>query len=445
MNKVEIQSTAFKNIIYHGLRFGNENLDEFQEVLGICIGVEDQEEDRIIITDSIPVIHGDQIEIGLSQELHELFERIKNDLTSEETKIIGWYLSHPGYDLEFTDSDKTIHLYFQNDKNPNAIAIVFDPLKFKKSDNFGIKCLKLMDYKHPEKSLELEVDIKIPNTLQFFKWVKELMEDYQRKVPQILYEYSESKKPPVEELQEIPKSEAVSKISSETDERFETLIQGIKKGTNAFSDDFLGVYKNQLENWTNDVKIGSLKGTEYIRSSLNQLNKTINKGLEGLQGYFKTKFNEISTIFVKGITESLESRIKSQENLRTDIVSVSEEISKIVAHIINENFTRINSDLKAHITDLENQLIEHEKYIKRIDELMKNNSGKLAELHSSIDKFSEDMILQIKKSCGPFEQKSLKLIEDQGINFNLMDEKYKEVENLIERLQKLISEIRQIK
>jgi proteasome lid subunit RPN8/RPN11 len=104
--KVEIHPSAFKKIIFHGLRYANQNLEEKQEVLGICIGTES--ENVVSLLDTIPVIHGDQIEIGLSQELHELFERIKKDHTSEETKIIGWYLSHPGYKLELTDSDKTI-------------------------------------------------------------------------------------------------------------------------------------------------------------------------------------------------------------------------------------------------------------------------------------------------------------------------------------------------
>ena len=67
-NKVEISPSAFKKIIFHGLRYANQNIDENQEVLGICIGTES--ENVISLIDTIPVIHGDQIEIGLSQELH---------------------------------------------------------------------------------------------------------------------------------------------------------------------------------------------------------------------------------------------------------------------------------------------------------------------------------------------------------------------------------------
>ena len=188
-----------------------------------------------------------------------------------------------------------------------------------------------------------------------------------------------------------------------------------------------------------------MKGTEYVRSSLNQLNKTINKGLEGLQGYFKTKFNEISNIFVKGITEALESRIKSQKNIETDIMIINEEISNMIEKVLNENFADINTNLNLNITKLENQLITNEKQVKRIDELIKNNSTKVSEFHSSIDSFSEDMIAKGEKSCNPFEQNLVKLIQDQNINFTSIDEKYKEIEQLTERLQKLISEIRQIK
>jgi len=442
-NKVEISPSAFKKIIFHGLRYANQNIDENQEVLGICIGTES--ENVISLIDTIPVIHGDQIEIGLSQELHELFERIKKDLTSEETKIIGWYLSHPGYELELTDSDKTIQLYFQNDNNPNAIVVVFDPLRFKKSDNFGVKSFRLKDYMQPKMLMELETIIKIPDTLDFFKWVKNLIEDSQRKNPQIIYEYGETKKPVLEELQEIPKAEEIKNEVSVLDNNLEGLLNGIEQGTKSFSGDFLEIYKTQMEGWTNDVKTGSLKGTEYIRSSLNQLNKTISKGLDGLQSYFKAKFNEISNIFVKGITESLESTIKSQKDIEADLIKITGETSEMIEKEINENFASINKDLSAHLIKLETLLINNESQVKRIEELIKNNSDKLSEFHSTIDGFSEDMIEKGEKSCVPFEQNLVKSIQDQNINFTLIDEKYKEIEQLIERLQKLIAEIRQIK
>jgi proteasome lid subunit RPN8/RPN11 len=445
MDKVEIQPQAFKKIIFHSLRFANSNLEEKQEVLGICIGNVSEIENIISVIDTIPVIHGDQIEIGLSKELHELFEQIKKDLNSEEDKIIGWYLSHPGYDLELTDSDKTIQLYFQNETNPNAIAMVFDPLKFQKSDNFGLKCIRLKDYNQPKTSIELETFIKIPNTLDFFKWVKSLIEDSQRKIPQIINEYKEVKKPDLEELQEIPKPEELKKEISEFDKNVEALSNGMEQGLDAFSEDFLKIYKDQIENWTNDIKNGSLKGTEYIRSSLNQLNRTINKGLEGLRGYFKAKFNEISKVFVKGITESLESRINSQKKIETDIMVITEEISNFIEKAISKSFNDINSELNLDISKLENQLITNEKQIKRIEELIQNNSTEVSQLRSLIDNFSEDMIEKGDKSCDPFEQNLVKLIQDQNINFTSINEKYKEIEQLTERLQKLISEIRQIK
>ena len=323
--------------------------------------------------------------------------------------------------------------------------VVFDPLRFKKSDNFGVKSFRLKDYMQPKMLMELETIIKIPDTLDFFKWVKNLIEDSQRKNPQIIYEYGETKKPVLEELQEIPKAEEIKNEVSVLDNNLEGLLNGIEQGTKSFSGDFLEIYKTQMEGWTNDVKTGSLKGTEYIRSSLNQLNKTIGKGLDGLQSYFKAKFNEISNIFVKGITESLESTIKSQKDIEADLIKITGETSEMIEKEINENFASINKDLSAHLIKLETLLINNESQVKRIEELIKNNSDKLSEFHSTIDGFSEDMIEKGEKSCVPFEQNLVKSIQDQNINFTLIDEKYKEIEQLIERLQKLIAEIRQIK
>ena len=50
--------------------------------------------------------------------------------------------------------------------------------------------------------------------------------------------------------------------------------------------------------------------------------------------------------------------------------------------------------------------------------------------HELRRQISDDMIEKGEKLCVPFEQNLVKLIQDQSINFTLIDEKYKEIEKL---------------
>ena len=77
--------------------------------------------------------------------------------------------------------------------------------------------------------------------------------------------------------------------------------------------------------------------------------------------------------------------------------------------------------------------------------LQENNKSKISSIYSVLEGLSEDVIKRLQTSSSQFEKSLLNEIENQGINFVSIDEKYGEIELLIERLQNLISEFRQMK
>jgi len=437
---VDIQAVAFRKMIFHVLRFVNEIKDEPVEVLGLIIGNFSSEKGSLTITDSIPLLHGDNVELGLSQELYDLFEQVK----ASHDSIIGFYVSHPGYGLFLTDSDKKIQHYFQTEDNPNAICIIFDHAQI--DDNFGVKIFKFKDYNNPEEIIEIIPHILVPDSLEYFKWVQELVENYQKKEPIIIKEYLEAQKPQLEELQEIPQltdiiDESIEKPSSQ----MENSIIGIRTGASTLADTFVNNYLNQLDVWLNDIEEGSLKGGNFIQSSLNQLKNTIGKGLEGLENYFQKKFNEISAVFVDGITESLESRIKNQKDLENFITSIINNVKSNSNEVIEQKLNELTNVIGSQVNQLDELVMNLDKNANRIVELIENNKNKISSLYSILDDFSVDVINKLDTSNSQFEKAILNAIENQGINFASINEKYGEIELLIERLQNLISEFRKMK
>ena len=91
-----------------------------------------------------------------------------------------------------------------------------------------MKVFKFKDHTNPEEIIEIIPNILIPDSLEYFKWVQELVENFQRKEPIIIKEYLEAQKPLPEELQEIPKIPESIDESEEKTSRVEQLLRKIE-------------------------------------------------------------------------------------------------------------------------------------------------------------------------------------------------------------------------
>ena len=110
---VFITSNAFRKMIQHVFKYGNDALEEKQEVMGICFG---SREAPMKITEVIPIRHGDEVELGLGPGVEEIINHIRDQYLEKELYLIGWYHSHLGYGIYLSNSDRANHLFFQNGK-----------------------------------------------------------------------------------------------------------------------------------------------------------------------------------------------------------------------------------------------------------------------------------------------------------------------------------------
>jgi proteasome lid subunit RPN8/RPN11 len=401
------------------------------------------------ITEVIPIRHGDEVELGLGPGVEDIISRIRDQYLEKELYLIGWYHSHLGYGIYLSNSDRFNHLFFQNAENPNSFAIVFDYKLVEDDKSYGFDIFRFKDpSKGPESEYaRVKYEIEKPNTLDFYKWVKNLVEDSQKKVPVIIKEYEELNKVKPEELQEIPKPEdqVIEEQSDNISSQFDNVLTSSREGVLKFNEILGEKVLNEFNNWTKDFYQGSLKGIEHIRSSISQMRKSVVEGFEDVETYFNRTFKEISEIFIKDVSGYLDNAIDTQAVLKDNISKQLQDLDSQSVDMIRDNLETIKSKISEKISHTEvkiHNIIQANSQIKPILEKVKND---IKNLHQNMDSITDSLNTDIGKACSNFESNLKTELEGININSDSIIEKDKEIQTLIERLQKVISDFRTLK
>jgi hypothetical protein len=442
-SKIIIGSEAFIRMMTHVLRFGNEALEESIETMGFCIGKEDEINNTFDLLNIIPFQHGIKVSTGFTKEDIELLANLNKEYEEKDLKIIGWYISRPGWGLDFTNITIQNHKFFQTEKNPRGFVIIFDHTIMGKEKDFGFKIYTLKDFKKSNDYHEIPYEIEVPTNLNFFKWVQKFVEDSQRLSPVIIKELKEQ---PLRELQEIPLStedlvdKSIKDYSSQVEQIFTGFNDGVKKMNEVIND----TYKSQLNTWVSDMTQGTLKGMEYISRSTNQLKNTVSDGLRDVQSYFNSTFTQISSLFKKNITEYINKRVIGQRELKSEI---SVKLDENIEEIKKEFMTQLNNSM----SPLE------EKAMSLIDILDKNSelnskmadstielNSLLSETDNNIKNLTNNIEQQIENVTTPFKTQISEKSEELDLELKPIQESHLEIRILIEKLQKIITEFRNL-
>jgi proteasome lid subunit RPN8/RPN11 len=250
--KILIKSDAFIRMMTHVLRFGNEVLDESLEVMGVCIGNVEESNKIVNLINIIPIQHGIHVSTGFAKEDIELFAKLEQDYQEKEMNVIGWYLSRPGWGLDFTEITIQNHKFFQNDKNPISFVVIFDHSLMGREGEFGFNIYTLKDYKKSDEYLEIPYELEIPANLDFFKWVKKFIEDSQRLSPVMIKELKEQSS---RDLQEIPSSteDLLEESIKDYSEQVNQVILGFNNGFEKINEALSQTYKSQFNSWIGEL------------------------------------------------------------------------------------------------------------------------------------------------------------------------------------------------
>lgn len=442
---VSIQYESFRKMLSHTLRFANDSKEEKQQVFGICIGEYLKDKKKFIVKDAIPLAHGDDIEIGWSQEMHDIIDKVHSKYTDSDQNIIGWYHSHLGYGLYFSNSDKVNNLTFQHMDNPYGFGIVIEQTLLNENHNFGVEVYRLNNVAKGAESdyVKVSFDIHPPNSMNFFKWIKELVESTQNKESKIIYEFEELKKPPAETLQEIPGSEKDEEKEGKKEEL--SLLYGVKDGIDRLPDSFLKIYEQQLSSWMDTISDDMLIGSEYIRSSINNIKTTLSSGLEDAQRIFDKIFTEISELFMKNVRTSVDTRLDGQIELKNNIEAVTEEQLKYLFERLEKEIRDVINVFEENITNIKKEFEKVTQNNKSILDAMEKNTEMLNAVYEEADKLSESISKHIDNSSKSLESNLINTLVEFSEKISPNKEIFNETEELIERLQRVISDLRQIK
>ncbi len=446
--KIIISKEAFRNIITHVLRFGNDALENSVEVVGICIGKIAPNEKDILLVNAIPITHGKEISLGFSNEDYATFEKIEERFKSQGLSIVGWYNSHPGWGLFFSDMAIKNQHHFQTEQSPNSFSIVFDHTLMGKDENFGFEIYSLDDYEDltSKEYHTVEFELELPKTLEYFKWVQKFVEDTQKKIPVLIKEFNELLEPAPSNLQEIPLPEKLEqeKLKKKDDPDITPIVSGIQKGGAQFADSFMETFISQLSNWAKDINSGSLDGAEQILNSLKQMKDNISSGIPKAEKWFKLNFDEVVANFKKSVSNYVDSRIETQQEIVEQGTLSKDEIIKEIRVFIENNFNNLNNEIESKSKYLQDKVSNITETKNSQKELIKNSSKKIEEVNNQANNITDEIKQHITTTTVPFEQELIKEIENVNSRLENLKENYVNANEKLEKLKKSVETLKEL-
>ena len=433
--KVIIKREAFRNMITHVLRFGNEALSESVEVMGICIGKVNGKDVELI--NAIPITHGKQITFGFSSEDYNRFSEIEKKYASLNMSIVGWYSSHPEYGLSFSDSAIKNHHFFQKASNPYGFYIVFDHMLMGKEAKLGFEVYRLNDNKEGNEYHKVKFELEIPNTLEYFKWVAKFIEDTQKESPILIKEINELTEPAPSELQEIPKPEEPLTDEVEIDNYGEIapIFAGFQEGISKFKGIFADTFKSQLNTWTQDIKKGTLTGTNLLKNTTSRMKNKITTGMARIENWFSLNLNEIISNFKNNITHYIDDRINSQRELDARISESKEEVITNLNNVIDVNLKEITGNLDAKLTEISNNIIKLDDSASNMENIAKKSLEFISNIEDEVNNLSKGVEPSLSSNISSLEQSIISEIEKLDIELKKVVEVHNQINNSLQKLQ----------
>ena len=443
--RILIKKEAFRNMITHVLRFGSNALEKSVEVMGICLGELTENEKDIVLINAIPITHGKKVSAGFTKDDYDLLTQLEKQYQKKNLNIVGWYSSHPGWGLYFSDIEIKTHQFFQKESNPNGFCIVFDHTLMDKDKSFGFEIYRFDDFKKADKYHNVVFEIEEPADLDYFKWVQKFVEDLQKQTPILIKEISESKESIPGELQEIPISEEISK-EEELDEysHISPIISGFQRGVSKFSESIVDTFKSQFGDWTNNLKEGSSKGSEYLRNSVNKMKEASSQSLIKVENWFNKNMDSMLNEFKETVVKYVDKRVEAQSQLRNDLNNIKEDLFNDLERIIDNNLKYIRSEVESVVKLATEKVNKSTEMNSKIEEMIGSISNVILAIKDESNNLSNKIEKNIETKINQFEISINEKIEKMSSEIQPFKEYYLEISELLEKLQKIITGFRNI-
>jgi proteasome lid subunit RPN8/RPN11 len=437
---VTIKPLAYYKMLLHVLRFGSKFIEhaKLSEVMGVLIGrLEGEGEIKdVIIEDVVPVSHGGTIEVKFSVEQLGAFGELDTKIWEQYGDLgwfsVGWYHSHPGLGIFFSETDKYNQIFWQ--KNPSGVGIVFDHTYLDKPNELGFRAFRLSETNLDDPSLALKSDyhevksnVEFPDNLEFYLKIIELINKVHTGIPQIL-ELNES----VDLFSDvfIPDDEQIESKLPEIN--FDEIISTLKRGVDNFLESSIKPIIYFLNTWGQDIVDKIYTNNTSMRNDLKEIRDKLSNEIINLQ----QSFNYDLQNNIKDLDFYVDDKLEELDNER-------EKIEELVLKSKEESLNQISNSLDDnHITQLLEKAEKvsislsefNNNFLNNIKNLNGRNSAlkKYTEKYKSIDKLIQSDLNTVQEDLlASFNKKSGKI---KGNLINL----YKETKNYLSDLKAAI-------
>lgn len=433
--KITIKKKPYNFMLTHALKYGNDMLEINEKVLGICLGKVDEKKKEVSIEVAIPITHGQEVNKEFSQEILSMFSEVDNKYP--ELSIQGWYTSCTGDFFDFSSFDIQNQKIFQTKKTPYGFCIVFNHFLMRKKVNLGFEIYRLNDYKKKEYH-RVPYELEIPSTLNYFKWVKELVEDGQKNNPTFIKEYADIQSSIPQDLQAIPT--APEDLLWDRDlEELNPIISGFKEGTEKFTNGFLNDYKYQLGNWTNDLNQSVIKNVDFTQESINRTKEVILGGMTRVQNWFEKNLIELVDNYKNNISGHLTRRINRQNELGSDFSNnKKDEIINSLTTLVNNGFNNIVKNIEKEAKSTMDNLNGTSQVSLKLEEFTTTNSRNIVTISNVTNSYSNKITEKIGKIDSSTEQIITNELEKFNLKLNSIKESNSKMDKMLQELQDLV-------
>jgi len=292
----------------------------------------------------------------------------------------------------------------------------------------------------------VKYEVEPPKSLEFFNWVRELVEYGQAKNPSIIHEKLEAIEGIPGDLQEIPMS--ISQADTKIDINYPNInpvIDGFKKGLQNLSSLVLNNYQSELESWSTEFNDGALIGLSKINDSLSEMIAAINVGFEKVEKWIDLKFKERIEEYKETVSSYIKKRLEGQEELKSNTHEIKELLKSEISESLEQSIGDISKSIKDNINKSINKLYELTKLDSDTQEKIDSSTNQISNLTNQIENLSIDILKGISAINHPFEISITTNFDNLISELENSKEDFVELEKLIDRLQKIIPDFRNIK
>ncbi|MHA2281131.1 MAG: hypothetical protein ACXAC5_09795 [Promethearchaeota archaeon] len=400
---VTIKPLAYYKMLLHVLRFGSKVLEKKKqsEVMGALIGHLEGEGviKNVIVEDVVPVSHGGSIEVKYTHDQLGAFGELDAKIFEQYGDIgwfsVGWFHSHPGLSIFFSEVDKFNQIFWQ--KSPSGIGIVFDHTYLEKPGDLGFRVFRLDELNLDDPTLALKSDyhevkavVDPPDSIEYYLKLMDLIAKIHTGAPQIL-ELNET----VDLFSDvfIPEEDQLMTKLPEMDfnEIYSTLINGVESFLELSIKPLIYFMNSWSQETISRIRVNNTK----MRKDLKELRDNLSNEMITLQQSFNYSLQDD----LRKIDDYIDDRLEDLGSEMENIIKLVDESTEIYRDQIKNLFAEKSQEkfdrLENNINTISSNLLEfNQKFTNNIKTIEKSRDSmtNLTERYKSLGKFIQSSL-----------------------------------------------------